>query len=151
MSVLKTWRALRQRGVMGINRRNGAYIMRYNDRRLYPLVDDKVRTKQLALQAGLRVPEQYGLIRSEREIRQLADIAARHGDFVIKPARGAGGDGIVVIEDRFESFYRSVSGRLIGAEELEFHLSGILSGLYSLGGQRDQALIEYTLYSWRPL
>ncbi|MGB1907592.1 MAG: alpha-L-glutamate ligase-like protein, partial [Spongiibacter sp.] len=56
---------------------------------------------------------------------------------------GAGGDGIMVIADQFEGYYRTTGGRLISAEDIEFHLSGVLSGIYSLGGHRDRALIEY--------
>lgn len=143
MFGMKTWRALRQRGIMGINQRNGEYVMMHNDRRLYPLVDDKARCKQMALDAGIAVPEQYGLISTEHEIANIERIADKHGDFVVKPAHGAGGDGIMVFTDRFEGFYRTASGRMVSRDELGFHLSGIISGLYSLAGQRDQALIEY--------
>lgn len=147
MFGIDTWKALRRRGVMGINQRNGDYVLAYNDRRLYPLVDDKVRTKELAVAAGIRVPDRYGVISTEREIRQIEEIVETHGDFVIKPAQGAGGDGIMVIADRFEGFYRSASGRMVSPEELEFHISGIISGIYSLGGHRDQALVEYRVRS----
>lgn len=147
MLGINTWKALRRRGVMGINQRNGDYVLNYNDRRLYPLVDDKVRTKELALSAGIRVPDKYGVIGTEQEIRQIRQIVETHGDFVIKPAQGAGGDGIMVIADRFEDFYRSASGRMVSEEELEFHISGIISGIYSLGGHRDQALVEYRVRS----
>ena len=61
----KTRKALRARGVMGINQRNGDYILRYNKRSLYPLVDDKIQTKQMALDAGIRVPHMYGTIATE--------------------------------------------------------------------------------------
>ena len=39
---------LREAGVLGMNRRNYEIIAKSNDRRLYPLVDDKVQTKKLA-------------------------------------------------------------------------------------------------------
>jgi len=146
MLGIDTWKALRRRGIMGINQRNSDYLLALNNRRYYPLVDDKIRTKELALSAGLRVPDKYGVISTEQEISKLDSIAEEHRDFVIKPAQGAGGDGIMVIADRFEGFYRSVSGRIIKPEELEFHVSGIISGLYSLGGYRDKALIEYRVH-----
>ena len=115
----KTRKALRARGVMGINQRNGDYILRYNKRSLYPLVDDKIRTKKLALDAGIQVPDMYGIIDTEQGISKLQHIVETHGDFVIKPAQGAGGDGIMVISDRFEGYYRGASGRMISPEELE--------------------------------
>jgi len=89
----------------------------------------------------------YGIIDTEQGISKLQRIVETHGDFVIKPAQGAGGDGIMVISDRFEGYYRGASGRMISPEELEFHISGIISGIYSLGGHRDRALIEYRVRS----
>jgi alpha-L-glutamate ligase-like protein len=143
MSLLSNWRGLRQRGVMGINQRNSDYILRYNPRHLYPLVDDKITTKQRALAAGIHVPPMFGIVDSEKQIDQFQALLGKHQDFVIKPAQGAGGDGIMVIADRFEDYYRTSSGRMFTAEDIEFHLSSILSGIYSLGGHRDRALVEY--------
>ena len=139
----KTWKALEARGIMGINRRNADYVLKYNKRSLYPIVDDKIITKERAIAAGIHVPELYGVISTEKEIDNLDEIIGARNDFVIKPAQGAGGDGILVIADRFEGRYRTVSGRIISHEEIEHQVSSILTGLYSLGGHRDRALIEY--------
>ena len=133
---LKTWRALRRRGVLGINQRNCELILRYNQRHLYPLVDNKLLTKQRAIAAGMRVPALYGVIETERDIAGLGSLLSGHRDFVIKPAQGAGGDGIVVIANRFGDYWRTASGKLMTLDDLEFHISGILSGIYSLGGHR---------------
>ena len=53
---------LRRNGVLGLNERNADYIMRLNPRRFYPRVDDKALTKELALKAGMAVPDRYGVI-----------------------------------------------------------------------------------------
>jgi alpha-L-glutamate ligase-like protein len=139
----KTWKALEARGIMGINRRNADYVLKYNKRSLYPIVDDKIITKERAIQAGIHVPEMYGVISTEKEIEKLHEIIGGRNDFVIKPAQGAGGDGILVIADRFEGRYRTISGKILSHEEIEHQVSSILTGLYSLGGHRDRALIEY--------
>ena len=141
--LIKTWRELNARGIMGINRRNADYVLKYNKRSLYPVVDDKILTKERAIQAGINVPEMYGIISTEKEIAKLDQIIGNRTDFVIKPAMGAGGDGILVIADRFEDRYKTVSGKIISHEEIEHQISSILTGLYSLGGSRDRALIEY--------
>ena len=132
-------------GVVGLNERNCKYIMRYNPRRLYPLVDDKLATKRLALAAGLPVPELYGVIGSHREVRDLPRVVASHRDFVVKPAQGSGGDGILVISARVKdrNVYRLVDGAIMDEAAIEHHLSNIISGQYSLGGHRDVALVEY--------
>ncbi|EIK96770.1 hypothetical protein PMM47T1_10865 [Pseudomonas sp. M47T1] len=141
--LFKTWKALHAQGIMGINRRNADYVLKYNKRSLYPIVDDKIITKERAIAAGIHVPEMYGVISTEKEISQLPAIIDGRSDFVIKPAQGAGGDGILVVADRFEGRYRTVSGRIISHDEIEHQISSILTGLYSLGGHRDRALIEY--------
>ena len=143
IGLIKTWRELHAKGIMGINRRNADYVLKHNKRSLYPIVDDKIITKLRAIEAGIRVPEMYGIIETEKQIDKFDEIIAGRNDFVIKPAQGAGGDGIMVIADRFEGNFRSVSGKIITHEDIEYLLSSILTGLYSLGGHRDRALIEY--------
>ncbi len=133
-------------GVLGLNLRNAEFIMKLNPRRLYPRVDDKVLTKKLALEAGMAVPELYGLISSQSEIRNLPEIVENRESFVIKPAHGSGGDGILVIaaqSHRRRGSYRMINGLLMTESELRHHVSNIVSGQYSLSGNPDTALIEY--------
>ena len=53
---------LKQRGILGMNARNIEYISKYNDRKNYPLVDDKLKTKQIAQKHGIAVPDLIGFI-----------------------------------------------------------------------------------------
>jgi len=129
-------------GIMGINRRNAEFTLIYNPRRYYPLVDDKLRTKELAMAAGIPVPELHGLVETEYQVRHLPEWLTGHQDFVIKPAHGSGGEGILVIADRAGPNYRTVGNLLMNQDEVNHHVFNILGGLYSLGGQRDAALIE---------
>ena len=69
-------RKLREAGVLGLNERNAEFIMRLNPRRLYPRVDDKALTKQLALEAGMPVPDLYGIIDNQGDIRRFQEIVA---------------------------------------------------------------------------
>jgi len=137
---------LRGAGVLGLNERNTDYIMRLNPRRLYPRVDDKVITKELALKAGMAVPELYGVISNQGEIKEFSDIVAERESFVVKPAQGSGGDGILVVTGRSRrkrDSFRLASGMLISRGEIAFNISNIVGGQYSLSGNRDKALIEY--------
>ena len=69
-----TWLALRRNGILGINARNRAYVMRRNPRRRYPLVDDKLKTKHLAIEAGIAVPKLYGVMETEHDLAGLGDL-----------------------------------------------------------------------------
>ena len=130
-------------GVLGINRRNAEYTFKYNPRDRYPLVDDKLQTKKLAIEAGIAVPELYGVIETEYQVRHFAEMIEPYAEFAVKPSRGSGGKGILVIVGRSKDMYRSVDGSLLTREEVGYHLSNVISGMYSLGGQPDKALIEY--------
>jgi len=136
-------RKLGEIGVLGLNRRNADYTLHYNQRRLYPLVDDKLRTKQLAEEAGMAVPELYGVVEAGHQLRHWSDLLKGHSDFVVKPARGSGGEGILVISGRLKDMYRVTNGELASQSELNYHVLNILSGIYSLGGLPDKALVEY--------
>ncbi len=136
-------RKLREFGLLGMNQRNGDFISQYNPRKFYPLVDDKLLTKQLAMNAGIAVPELYGVIEIEHQIANLSKTLADYDDFVIKPAHGSGGEGILIIKGRRKGLYRKLNGVLLTEDEIGHHISNILSGMYSLGGQPDKALIEY--------
>ena len=139
-------RKLREAGVLGVNERNSSFIMRLNPRRLYPRVDDKALTKELALAAGMPVPDLYGIITNQGEVRQFSKIVEDHTSFVVKPAQGSGGDGILVVTARSarkRDSFRLSSGVLVTEDEILYHLSNIVGGQYSLSGNLDKALIEY--------
>lgn len=139
-------RKLRAAGVLGLNERNADFIMRLNPRRLYPRVDDKTLTKEIALAAGMAVPDLYGVISHQGEVSGFNDLVEEHESFVVKPAQGSGGDGILVVTGRSQrkrDTFRLSSGLLISTGEIEHHISNIVGGQYSLGGNPDKAIIEY--------
>ncbi len=136
-------RGLSAAGVVGLNLRNAEYTSRYNPRALYPLVDDKLRTKRLAQKAGIAVPELYGAVEFPYQIRSFESLVRNRDDYVVKPSCGSGGVGILVISGRTKKLYRRADGLLLSEEEVKHHILNILSGMYSLGGQPDKALVEY--------
>jgi alpha-L-glutamate ligase-like protein len=148
---MRTPGELRDLGVVGINMRNARYLLPNNPRSLYRLVDDKLQTKALAEKEGLSVPETYAVIRSPHDARRLEQTLAPHASFVIKPARGSGGKGVLVIDGREKGRYVKPSGAELTGDELRHHVANILAGLFSLGGHRDCALVEYRVRPARTL
>lgn len=133
---------LKSKGIMGINRRNREYIFKNNPRRNYALVDDKLETKKLALAHNIGTPELYGEIHYQQQIRHFDKLIQGRDTFVIKPARGSGGGGIVVVREVGPMGYVMSNGRVMTKADMDFHLSNILSGLYSLSGLRDKVIVE---------
>lgn len=140
--MIGLYRRLKHHGILSINQRNTDFVLQYNPRKLFPLVDDKLKTKKLALKAGIAVPPLYDIIETEQQIKNIEERFAPYNDFVVKPARGSGGDGILVFKDKVYGRYRQINGKLTTHQELSYHLSCLLSGAYSLGGSTDYAIIE---------
>ena len=136
----------RDNGILGMNRRNACYTLKYNPRKYYPLLDDKLRTKQLLEKNNLPIPMLYFEIHHEFELKYIREI--KHlKKFAIKPARGAEGRGILVIADKSEKGWVTTSGETLTVEDMEYHVANILAGLYSLSGVDDNAFIEYFVQS----
>jgi alpha-L-glutamate ligase-like protein len=125
-----------------MNRRNVHYIGSYNSRSNYPLVDNKLKTKLVAQKMGLMVPELKHVIATQHEIEHVGAILNDMPSFVIKPAQGSGGKGILVVRGRSGDMFRKSSGDLIGINGVKRHLTNVISGLHSLGGRTDVAIIE---------
>ncbi|MBK1695912.1 alpha-L-glutamate ligase-like protein [Rhodovibrio salinarum] len=140
--IWKRVRDLKNAGVVGVNARNATYVLPHNARHLQAAVNCKLQTKRLAQEVGIKVPELFGAISVNGEVSKLRNILEGRDSFAIKPAHGAGGDGILVVTGQVNGYWRMAGGRMLETADLQFHLSNVLSGMYSLGGQPDTAFIE---------
>jgi alpha-L-glutamate ligase-like protein len=140
--LFKAWRELKTLGVLGMNHRNAACILDHNPRRLYPVVDDKLRMHELCRTIGVPTPDIHEVIRSHSVLRRLGKPMSRYEDFVLKPNRGSAGRGVLVVTGRASSSFIRHNGELLDWERIRQHLSDILSGMYSLGGRPDAALVQ---------
>jgi alpha-L-glutamate ligase-like protein len=140
--IRRLFKSLNRAGVLGMNGRNADYVMPCNPRHLYPLADNKVMTKKLALNHGLPIPEVYCLLEHTGDLRQLGRHLNDRRQFVVKPARGSGGSGIILVHDRRDEVFLTRGAEEISQAELAYRISDILSGIYSLGGMEDTAIVE---------
>ena len=143
IGLLKKWRAFRavSRNVLTMNRRNLKYIYPNNARRDFPVADNKMLTKELLSANGVIVPETYHCYSSFYEMYNLEQDLLSHHEFVIKPAQGSGGGGIVVITQKVEGGWKSAGGKFYTLNDLQKHIADIIFGVYSFG-LSDQAIIE---------
>ncbi len=147
-----------QRGsqnVVGMNRRNVDFVYEHNQRAQYPLVDDKIVCKELLATRGVPMAATLdvceGLFDVERCLNGLLD----EGHFVLKPANGSGGNGVLVVGDRLSEVpaeggsapvrrWQTAGGRLHSADDLHHHLASIVFGAFGRK-MNDRALIEEKL------
>lgn len=130
--------------ILGINARNLDYIARYNPHEGKQFADDKIYTKHYLQARGISVAKLYATIRTLRELREF-DPASLPKRFVIKPNRGYGGEGIIVIDSVTGDRYRSADGDVVRWADLFKHCVSILDGWYAISGLRDSVVIEERL------
>ncbi|NQV12942.1 MAG: hypothetical protein HQ530_01430 [Parcubacteria group bacterium] len=141
--------------ILGMNERNLSFVRPYNKKRAIKLADNKLATKELLAKTGISTPKLYGVIRS---VKDWADFDGKKlpANFVIKPNRGFGGEGILILRRsvKKEKFLKlplakrqwiTGGGDILTYEQLQSHILDILDGSFSLQGLPDTAFIERRL------
>lgn len=127
--------------VLGINARNLACVYPLNSRRHFPKADNKLLCKRLLGEHGIPCPATYAVYKSYHDLRRLEnDIEVLNG-FAVKPERGYGGRGIIIVRRDAEGVFRS-GGHPVSSEQLRSHIYRILTGCFSLEKVSDSAFIE---------
>jgi alpha-L-glutamate ligase-like protein len=134
------------REVLGINRRNLDLVFADYRPGKFRVLDDKLAAKALLEESGISCPRTLAVIKSQDELAGLAHTLAGLKDFVIKPARGWGGRGILVLAEAEEGWVKP-SGERVNVADIAAHVSDVLSGIYSLDEDQDQAIFEERIYA----
>jgi alpha-L-glutamate ligase-like protein len=144
--LFRAARRLRELGILGMNHRNAACILDHNPRALFPLVDDKLRMASLCRRIGVPTPTVHAELSSYGMLRRLPELLGSLSEFVIKPNRGSAGRGVLVVVGRDGRDYLRHNGERLRPDALRQHFSDILSGMYSLGGQPDTAIVQQRIH-----
>ena len=130
-------------GVLGLNARNHLYLSRYNPRAAKRVADSKLLTKSILRKNKLPVPKLYRIFRREEDVDKF-DFTRLSESFVVKPNRGLGGEGIVVIEKggMWAGEWLDTSGGVWKVSDLKLHIGDILEGRFSMNDLPDIAFVE---------
>src|SRR3990170_3558499 len=85
--------------ILGLNARTQLYSYKYNTFRGKKIADSKLRTSQVLKKAGIPSPEIYKKFKRPSDIPEF-NWDALPGAFALKPSRGLGGEGIIVVKKR---------------------------------------------------
>ncbi|NTW46059.1 MAG: hypothetical protein HGB18_03355 [Candidatus Moranbacteria bacterium] len=135
------------RELLGMNARNLDYIRPLNKRSGREFADNKLRAKRLLRKNGLPVPGLIARIRTHAELEDF-DWSSLPGSFALKPNRGFGGEGILIVYGRKRGrndAWVKASGAVVTVEDLRTHIRNILDGSFSLTNTPDIAFFEERL------
>lgn len=132
-------------GILGLNRRNRELVDKLNPRRMRRFADDKVLAKELMVSHGLPVTRTYAVIDSMGDVGRIMDIVGNLEHFVIKPARGMAGGGIVILGPRTAGGWLDHHRNTWQDRDVRRRLGDILSGEFAKRIE-DRALIEERVF-----
>jgi alpha-L-glutamate ligase-like protein len=134
--------------ILGLNARTQLF-MRYNKPKAKKYANSKLATKRVLRTAGVPVPEIYVKFVGPEKVMGF-DWSSLPDSFALKPNKGLGGAGIIVVKKRAsgeggkreESAWITTQRKNVSAEDLKLHVLDILEGAFSIGNTPDVAYIE---------
>jgi alpha-L-glutamate ligase-like protein len=133
--------------LLGMNARNLEFIRPFNLRRAKRLADDKLLSKKILRKNGVSVPRLIAKITTIEDLENF-DWQGLPASFALKPNRGFGGEGIIVVygkkKNRTDAWIKA-DRSLITIEDLRSHVRNILDGSFSLSNTPDTAFFEERL------
>jgi alpha-L-glutamate ligase-like protein len=143
--------------LLGLNARTQLYSYTYNKNAGKSKAASKLSTKKALRKASVAVPKIYAKFKNARDVinfnwQSLPDA------FALKPSKGLGGEGIVVVKKRALRLATLAQGKptkvkatdawittqkkKVTIDDLKIHILDILEGAYSIGNVPDFAFIE---------
>lgn len=137
----------KSRKLLGMNARNLDFIRPFNLKRAKRLADNKLLSKRLLKKNGISVPALIAKIKNSEDLENF-NWQSLPNSFALKPNRGFGGEGIIVVygkrKDRNDAWVKA-DRSLITIEDLKNHIRNILDGSFSLANTPDIAFFEERL------
>jgi len=125
--------------ILTMNVRNREYVSKYNDPTLFPYLT-KARVKEALATHGVPVPETFLVVKTKGDLPRMEAFLKTADAFVVKPASGFGGEGIVVVRGREGDGFRTNQGPMTAADLLA-HAQYIQTGAFA-DATSDEVLVE---------
>lgn len=129
--------------VLGLNARSQLYSYRYNKPPGKKKAASKLATKRALAAYDIPTPGMYAKFVKPSKINKF-DWTTLPSSFALKPNRGLGGEGIIVVKKRLKdgSGWITTNRKKVTIEDLKLHVLDILEGAFSIRNVPDVAYIE---------
>jgi alpha-L-glutamate ligase-like protein len=135
--------AVKLHHILGLNARNYEYLSNYNTSATRRIADSKLLTKSSLKKLNLPTPRLYKVFRKQSEVGTF-DFTKINDSFVVKPNRGMGGKGIIVVEKAGKKAGTWITSerQKVAVQDLEMQIADILEGRFSMNDMPDIAFVE---------
>jgi len=137
----------KRKKILGMNSRNLEYIRSSNFKRAREIADNKILSKKILGKGEIPVPKLIAKIVNLEQL-EIFDWNTLPDSFVLKPNRGFGGEGIIIVygkKKNLENVWIKADGSTISVNDLKSHIQNIIDGAFSLSNVSDIAFFEERL------
>lgn len=129
--------------ILGLNARGTLYTYRYNTKRSRKIAASKLLTSQVLEKAGIPTPRIYAKFKSSEDVMNF-DWGSLPSSFVVKPNKGLGGEGIIVVKKRSKDkeAWITTQRERITVEDIKLHTQDVMEGAFSMRNTPDFVLIQ---------
>lgn len=129
--------------ILGLNARSMLFSYKYNNALGKNIASSKLATKNYLGKTGIPIPKLYAKFSSPEKIIKF-DWKSLPEAFALKPNKGLGGEGIIVVKKKSSDgeAWITTTRKRITIEDLKLHAMDILEGAYSIGNVPDTAFVE---------
>ena len=136
--------------ILGLNARTQLFSYPHNKPIGKSRATSKIASKKVLKKAGVPVPDIFAKFASLKKMVSF-DWSKLPDAFALKPSRGLGGEGIIVIKRRaidpvtkkkLRDVWITTNKKAVNSEDLRLHVQDILEGAYSIGNVPDAAFVE---------
>ncbi len=137
--------------ILGLNSRSQLFAYKYNTKSGKNIANSKIQTARVLRKANVPHPKIYKKFLDPRQVMEF-DWGNLPDKFALKPSRGMGGGGIIVVKKRITDkkilksarspIWITTNRERVTAEDLKLHTLDILEGAFSMGNVPDVAFIQ---------
>jgi len=128
--------------ILGLNARTQLFAYRYNTRVGKQIADSKIKTAAVLKKADIAHPKIFKKFKDPREVL-IFDWNKLPDKFALKPSRGLGGEGIIVVKKKLkDGGWLTTQKERITADDLKLHALDVLEGAYSMGNDPDTVFVQ---------
>lgn len=136
--------------ILGLNARSQLFSYPFNTLKGKRIADSKLQTAKVLAKNGIFIPTIFKKFNSASDVYSY-DWTSLPSSFALKPSRGLGGEGIIVVKKRAVN---PVTGRMekdiwvttqrqqVGVDDLKLHTIDVLEGAYSIGNIPDVCFVQ---------
>lgn len=129
--------------ILGLNARSQLFAYSYNSLQGKKVADSKLQTARVLGKAKIAMPKIYKKFKRPEDVEKF-DWESLPNAFAVKPSRGLGGEGIIVVKKKIKDGrgWITTQRERVTIDDLKLHVLDILEGAFSMRNEPDVAFIQ---------